>query len=59
MNTIIILTVLVVIFALTFDFINGFHHTANAIATSVSTRALPPRVAIIMAATMLFIGAIT
>ena len=59
MNTIIILTVLVVIFALTFDFINGFHDTANAIATSVSTRALPPRVAIIMAATMNFIGAIT
>ena len=59
MNTIIILTVLVVIFALTFDFINGFHDTANAIATSVSTRALPPRTAIIMAATMNFIGAIT
>ncbi|MFJ7915064.1 MULTISPECIES: anion permease [unclassified Lysinibacillus] len=59
MNTIIILTVLVVIFALTFDFINGFHDTANAIATSVSTRALKPRVAIMMAATMNFIGAIT
>ncbi|KPN95837.1 inorganic phosphate transporter [Lysinibacillus sp. ZYM-1] len=59
MDTIIILTILVVIFALTFDFINGFHDTANAIATSVSTRALPPRVAIIMAATMNFIGAIT
>lgn len=59
MNTIIILTVLVVIFALTFDFINGFHDTANAIATSVSTRALPPRAAILMAATMNFIGAIT
>ncbi|MGE7942015.1 anion permease [Lysinibacillus xylanilyticus] len=59
MNTIIILTVLVVIFALTFDFINGFHDTANAIATSVSTRALKPRVAILLAATMNFIGAIT
>ncbi|MDM5250635.1 inorganic phosphate transporter [Lysinibacillus sp. G4S2] len=59
MNTIIILTVLIVIFALTFDFINGFHDTANAIATSVSTRALKPRVAILLAATMNFIGAIT
>ncbi|HWI47198.1 MAG TPA: inorganic phosphate transporter [Rummeliibacillus sp.] len=59
MNTIIILTVLVVIFALVFDFINGFHDTANAIATTVSTRALSPRVAIILAATMNFIGAVT
>lgn len=59
MNTIIILTVLVVIFALAFDFINGFHDTANAIATTVSTRALSPRVAIILAASMNFIGAVT
>ncbi|MGG0662775.1 inorganic phosphate transporter [Viridibacillus arvi] len=59
MDTILLLTVLVVIFALTFDFINGFHDTANAIATSVSTRALPPKVAVIMAAVMNFIGAIT
>ena len=34
------LVVLVVILALTFDYINGFHDTANAIATSVSTKAL-------------------
>lgn len=40
MDSILILTILVVIFALAFDFINGFHDTANAIATSVSTRAL-------------------
>ncbi|WP_102692856.1 inorganic phosphate transporter [Rummeliibacillus pycnus] len=59
MDSIIVLTVLVVIFALTFDFINGFHDTANAIATSVSTRALPPKAAVILAATMNFIGAIT
>lgn len=59
MNTLLIITVLVVFFALAFDFINGFHDTANAIATSVSTRALPPRVAIIMAAIMNFLGAIT
>ena len=59
MESIIILTVLVVFFALAFDFINGFHDTANAIATAVSTRALPPRVAVLMAATMNFLGAIT
>lgn len=59
MDSIVILTVLVVIFALAFDFINGFHDTANAIATSVSTRALPPKVAVILAAIMNFIGAIT
>ena len=59
MDTILILTILVVIFALGFDFINGFHDTANAIATSVSTRALKPRVAVLMAAIMNFIGALT
>jgi len=59
MDILIILTILVVIFALAFDFINGFHDTANAIATSVSTRALPPRVAVLLAAVMNFIGAIT
>lgn len=50
---------IVVFLALSFDFINGFHDTANAIATSVSTRALKPRVAILMAALMNFLGAIT
>ena len=39
------LLVLVVVVALLFDFTNGFHDTANAVATSVSTRALSPRVA--------------
>ncbi|MRN56401.1 inorganic phosphate transporter [Paenibacillus monticola] len=48
----------VVFLALAFDFINGFHDTANAIATSVSTRALKPRTAIVMAASMNFIGAL-
>lgn len=57
MDSIILWTV--VILALGFDFINGFHDTANAIATSVSTRALKPRVAILMAATMNFVGALT
>lgn len=59
MDSILILTILVVFFALAFDFINGFHDTANAIATSVSTRALKPRVAILMAAIMNFVGALT
>ena len=59
MNTLLFVVILIVIFALIFDFINGFHDTANAIATSVSTRALSPRSAILLAATMNFLGAIT
>ena len=47
----------VIILALVFDFINGFHDTANAIATSVNTRALYPNHAIILAASLNFIGA--
>ena len=47
----------VIALALIFDFINGFHDTANAIATSVSTRALHPSHAIIMAACLNFLGA--
>ena len=47
----------VVIVALIFDYTNGFHDAANAIATSVSTRALTPRVALVMAAIMNFVGA--
>lgn len=50
-------TILVVVLALTFDFINGFHDTANAIATSVSTRVLSPQAAITMAAVLNFLGA--
>ncbi|MBN6057824.1 inorganic phosphate transporter [Nonomuraea sp. RK-328] len=47
----------VVVVALAFDYTNGFHDAANAIATSVSTRALTPRAALFMAAAMNFIGA--
>ncbi|RHA13968.1 inorganic phosphate transporter [Megasphaera sp. AM44-1BH] len=47
----------VVLLAVLFDYVNGFHDTANAIATSVSTRAITPRHAIIMAATLNFAGA--
>jgi len=53
-----ILLVLVVFAALAFDFINGFHDTANAIATCISTRALSIRAAIIMAAGLNFVGAL-
>ncbi len=49
---------LVVFFALAFDFINGFHDTANAVATSVSTRAINPTTAILMAAVLNFFGAL-
>lgn len=51
------LIILVVVLALTFDFINGFHDTANAIATCVSTRAIRPGVAIVGTAVLNFIGA--
>ena len=54
----VILAFLVVAFALIFDFINGFHDTANAIATSVSTRVLTPTKAVLLAATMNFAGAL-
>ncbi|GGT73997.1 inorganic phosphate transporter [Actinomadura citrea] len=50
--------ILVVVVALVFDYTNGFHDAANAIATAVSTRALTPRVALGMAAAMNMIGAL-
>src|SRR5215470_20358167 len=49
--------VVVVIVALGFDFTNGFHDTANAVATSVSTRALSPRLAVLVAAVANLAGA--
>ncbi|MDP2349560.1 MAG: inorganic phosphate transporter [Chloroflexota bacterium] len=49
--------VAVVVLAVAFDYINGFHDTANAIATSVATRALRPQHALLMAAAFNFIGA--
>ena len=49
--------VAVIVVALFFDFTNGFHDTANSIATSVSTRALSPRIAVIFAAVLNFAGA--
>src|SRR5947207_3921409 len=52
-----LLLVLVVGTALAFDFTNGFHDTANVVATAISTRALPPRIAIGMASLLNFAGA--
>lgn len=52
-----ILIFIVITLALIFDFVNGFHDTANAIATCVSTRAVSPAVAIIMSAILNFAGA--
>jgi PiT family inorganic phosphate transporter len=49
--------VIVVAVALVFDFTNGFHDTANVVATSISTRALPPRTAVAFAALLNFVGA--
>src|SRR6266581_164509 len=50
---------LIVAIALIFDFINGFHDTANAIATSVATRVLAPGVAVLMAGVLNVVGAMT
>lgn len=52
------LMILVVVFSLVFDYINGFHDTANAIATVVSTRVMSPRIAILMAAGLNLLGAL-
>lgn len=49
---------IVVFLALAFDYINGFHDTANAIATSVSTRAISPKKAVMMTAVLNFLGAL-
>jgi len=53
-----LLLVMTIAVALIFDFINGFHDTANAIATVVSTRVLSPRTAILMASVLNFAGAL-
>lgn len=58
MTATLILLILVIIIALIFEFINGFHDSANAIAMVVSTKALNPRYAIVYAAILNFIGAL-
>jgi PiT family inorganic phosphate transporter len=52
-----VVLVIVVATALAFDFTNGFHDTANVVATSISTRAMSPRMAVLMAALLNFAGA--
>src|SRR5215213_1631705 len=54
-----VLLVVIVVVGLLFDFINGFHDTANAIATSVATRVLSPAQAVLMAGVLNFVGALT
>ncbi|MGI8557589.1 MAG: inorganic phosphate transporter [Solirubrobacteraceae bacterium] len=52
-----LILVIVVGTALAFDFTNGFHDTANVVATAISTRALPPRLAVALASLLNFVGA--
>ena len=52
-----VIVVVVVVTALAFDFTNGFHDTANAMATSIATRALKPRTAVLIAGILNLVGA--
>src|SRR5213076_1537900 len=53
------LLLLIIVLGLAFDFINGFHDTANAIATVVATRVLSPLRAVLMAGILNFVGALS
>ena len=57
MDTATVILVLVAVVALTFDFTNGFHDTANAMATSIATRALAPKAAVGLSAVLNLVGA--
>ena len=59
MSITILLLIAVVLIALVFEFINGFHDCANAIATVVSTKVLSPKQAVLFGASLEFIGALT
>src|SRR5471030_2999172 len=59
MHSTLAITILIVIVVLIFDFINGFHDTATAVATSITTRALTPTAAIVICAIFNFLGAFT
>jgi len=52
-----LILILVVVTAVCFDFTNGFHDTANAVATSIATGALKPRVAVAMSGVLNLVGA--
>lgn len=57
MHSSLLITIVIIVLALAFDFINGFHDTATVVATSISTRALSPKVAIGLCAIFNFLGA--
>ncbi|MEU2350989.1 inorganic phosphate transporter [Modestobacter sp. NPDC049651] len=57
MDSATVILVLVVVVALSFDFTNGFHDTANAMATSIATHALPPKVAVALSGVLNLVGA--
>jgi PiT family inorganic phosphate transporter len=59
MHSTMTITILIVILVILFDFINGFHDTATAVATSITTRALSPKTAILVCSIFNFIGAFT
>ncbi|MGH3828472.1 MAG: inorganic phosphate transporter, partial [Pseudonocardiaceae bacterium] len=52
-----LIVIVVIVTALLFDFTNGFHDTANAMATSIATGALPPKVAVVLAGGLNLVGA--
>jgi Phosphate transporter family len=52
-----IILVIVIVTALVFDLTNGFHDTANVVATAISTRAIPPKIAVAGASVLNFVGA--
>jgi len=56
-DTVVLMVVLVIALALFFDFTNGFHDTANAMATPIATGALKPKVAVLIAAILNLVGA--
>ena len=58
MDAALLALIAIVTIALVFDFTNGFHDAANAIATSIGTRALTPHIALIIAASMNLVGAL-
>ena len=57
MSTTLFIVTMVIVTALFFDFTNGFHDSANAMATSVATGALKPRTAVLIAAVLNVVGA--
>lgn len=59
MHSVFMITALIIFFSALFDFINGFHDTATAVATSITTRALTPKTAILICAVFNFLGAFT